>query len=331
MATRINIESLDLGNAMEAVGQMKALDDKEVLLDFEHMYSVRSVGMIYLVTAIEEMRRRGWSFNYEPNRDYWNDPRGISYAGTVGFFDALGIKKGETMGTYKGSSTYCPILRVSIKDLYKDSSIIQESIEKEAQRLASVLTQDVPVATKAVGYLIREIMRNTFEHTDMDHLWIAAQRHDTEKKIEVAIADNSVGIKQVIRVNALLREKITDDITALRYAVKPGISGNARTSTNTSYWANSGYGLYVTAELMKRVGFFGLISGNGYLYRSDERSGEIETVDFQGTMVYLKIDMNKLDKMTPGLINDIVNIGQQDARSDDSAVKVASKASQIVF
>ena len=171
-------------------------------------------------------------------------------------------------------------------------------------------------------------MRNTFEHTDMDHLWIAAQRHDSEKYIEVAIADNSVGIKQVIRVNPDLRAQITNDESALRFAVKPGVSGNAKRSKDTGEWANSGYGLYVTKELLKKVGFFGLISGNAYLYAKDMKMNVTSTVNFHGTMAYLRFDIDKLSNIGDNIINDIVKAGEQESVFDESGVNVASKASK---
>ena len=198
-------------------------------------------------------------------------------------------------------------------------------------KLAEVLTSDIPAAQKVVSYLIREIMRNTFEHTDMDHLWIAAQRHNSEKYIEVAIADNSVGIKQVICVNPDLRAQITSDESALRFAVKPGVSGNAKRSKDTSYWANSGYGLYVTKELLKKVGLFVLISGDAYLYANDMKMDVIHHGNFHGTMAYLRFDIDKISNIDDNSINDIVKTGERESSSDASAVNVASKASKRFF
>lgn len=333
---KLFVKSLNLETAINLVNEIQLIHD-DICWDFSEMYRVRSAGMIYLVTAVEAMQRwrqkRGWRFCTDLEASYWkNTLPGISYAGNMGFFDALGIPKGSAVGTYKGSTTYCPIMRITDQNLYDDISnsaiIIQEAINAKAMKLAEVLTSDIPAAQKVVSYLIREIMRNTFEHTDMDHLWIAAQRHNSEKYIEVAIADNSVGIKQVLCVNPDLRTQITSDESALRFAVKPGVSGNAKRSKNTSYWANSGYGLYVTKELLKKVGFFVLISGNAYLYADDKKMNVIHNVKFHGTMACLRFDIDKISNIDDNIINDIVKTGEQESSSDESAVNVASKASK---
>lgn len=325
------VGNLGLAGAIKLVTKLRLIQDKNIILDFGQMRRVRSIGMVYFVSAVEDLRRRGFSFFDIPDAPYWNnsDYHAVSYAGGNGFFDALGIDQGKPMGSYAGSQSYCPIVKITKKSLYEGQEEFQLGIENEAKRLAEVLTKDIPQATKTMQYLIREIMRNTFEHTVSEHLWIAAQRHPQEGKIEVGIADNAQGIRQVISVNPELKSKIIDDETALRYAIKPGVSGNAKYTNTTGFWANSGYGLYVTSQILSKLGSFDLISGTSHLNYSGEQL-TFKAADYQGTAVRLEFDMNKIENLDPEMVRKVVKVGQHEALEDPEAVYVASKASQFL-
>lgn len=331
MTEKFNVRNLGLEGSIKQISELRDIDDHNIVLDFQQMNKVRSIGMVCFISAVEEMKSRGWRFYSISSADYWNNAEyhAISYAGGVGFFDALGLNQGNKMGQYPGSITYCPILRVTQKGLLNDSGIIQDGIENEAARLSEILTSDIPQAKRTMQYLIREIMRNTFEHTISDHVWIAAQRHSADGKIEVAIADNAQGIRQVISVNPDLADEISDDEDALRLSLKPGISGNAKFSKNSDFWSNSGYGLFVTSQVLNRLGSFVLVSGTKYLeFCNDDIS--VGDADFQGTAVRLEFDIPKISEVDASLISNIVKIGQKEALEDPNAVTVASKASQIV-
>ncbi|MHA5207626.1 hypothetical protein R5R49_08760 [Oenococcus oeni] len=172
---------------------------------------------------MENLRNNQKSFYCDSNASYWNDPslHGCSYASVMGFFDALGLSDiGEKLNTYSGSETYFPLSRVDYEALSRHHADFHDGISEYSGKLAAVLTSNLPEARGTLDYLIREIMRNTFEHTCANHIWIAAQRHDQEGKIEVAIADNGEGIRQVISVNSSVKNQISTDASALQLAIR---------------------------------------------------------------------------------------------------------------
>lgn len=331
LTEEFKVDSLELDNTIEVVRQLRKISDHDVILNFERMYRVQPMGMVYFIAAVEEMKSRGYSFEYNPRDSYWDSEKAyaISYAKSMGFFKALGIPEGQGVGTYRGSSTYCPPTKITMAQLLTpQNSVFQDGIVAEADNLAQVLTRNIPNALSTMSYLIREIMRNTFEHTTIDHLWVAAQSQPKKNRIEVAIVDNGEGVRQVLSVNNELANKIKTDKLALCYAIKPGISGNAKYSKHEGVWANSGFGLYVTSEILSRLGSFTLISGQACL-RYEDQNIETSSADFHGTAVRLFFNTEKMINLPDSFIEDIVKMGEKKAQTDTLAVSYASKSSKM--
>ena len=248
MTTKFKVRNLRMRNSVKQVSELYNIDDKNIYLDFSAMSVVRGSGMLILTATIENMRRNGYNFICNENAKGFNEHNACSYAMHVGFFNSLGFNIGKKVGEAHGSNTYVPIRKITIKELYDvDSSEYHNGIIKYSEDLSNVLSSDMENFKPIFKYLITEIIRNTFEHTNANHVWITAQRHNSEGTIEVVIADNAEGVKQAITVNPELKE-IVDDLEALQYAIKPGISGTAYKQKSDNYWNNSGYGLYVTSE-----------------------------------------------------------------------------------
>lgn len=311
---------------------MREIQDKYIVLDFSRVNVVRNAGMQLFIACIEEMERRGYTFYYNKEARYFynSEKHAINYAKGVGFFKALGFKdiKG---GDYSGSDNYVPIQSIGYNDLFENVGDYHDGIVEYSDKLANVLVKDIPELKSVLSYMIREIMRNTFEHTGelKPHIWVGAQRHISEGNIEVALIDSYEGIHQVLTAKKEFREIVRNDEDALKLAIKPGISGNA-TEFDKDKWDNSGYGLYVISKLLSILGTFNLISGNCWLECKESNIISHNDIDFQGTGVVLYIDLNKVPKINANIIEQIVKAGEQEAKNDPFAIMSASKASKLV-
>lgn len=331
------MESLTGDSALRQISEIRKFKSKKVLLDFSNMRSVRSAGMILFLICIKDLLRNE---NYE----FWcsnkNLTHGCSYADTMGFFDALGLQGHVKVGTYKGrNDDYLGIQRITERELIllnPQSDDFYPGLETYCEKIARVLTKNNNLEFNKkletfLKYSIREIIRNTFEHTTKNEVFIAAQRHENAGYIELVISDEGEGIRRTLSVNKALGK--INDSQALRYAIQPGISmvsGDElyQKRNRTNLTGNSGYGLYVTSELFKKIGDMKLISGSAVL---DIKSNTITEMGFKypGTAVVLNVYLNELDSVSDNEIEQIVALGEKSAQDDPNAIKKASKSSRI--
>lgn len=64
----------------------------------------------------------------------------MTYASHAGFFDALGIQWGRSVGEAKDSSTFLPITSRKIRDLFADQPLFRAAgdiIQEDAERLSA--------------------------------------------------------------------------------------------------------------------------------------------------------------------------------------------------
>ena len=332
MTVKYEVKNLRLSNTLKQISELRRIQDKHIILDFGKVNVVRNAGMQLFIACIEDMRIKGYTFYYNKEAQYFYDPEkhAINYAKGVGFFKALGFS-GIKGGNYIGSDSYVPIQRIDYGTLFENVRDYHDGIVRYSDKLATVLVKDIPELKSILSYMIREIMRNTFEHTGKlrPHIWVGAQRHMYEGNIEVALVDSNEGIRQVLTAKKEFREMVRNDEDALKLAIKPGISGNA-TELDKNKWGNSGYGLYVTSKLLSILGTFNLISGKCWLECKENEVSSHNDIDFQGPAVILKIDLNRAYKITNNIIEQIVKEGEQEAEGDPLAIISASKASKLV-
>ncbi|NKX44868.1 hypothetical protein [Roseicyclus persicicus] len=98
-----------------------------------------------------------------------------------------------------------------------------------------------------LSYSIREIVRNTAEHSEAPELLICAQYWPSRKEVEVGFADAGIGIMSSLRRNPDFAE--LDERQAIQAALMPGVSGNPFAGMGTDIWQNSGYcGLLLSGD-----------------------------------------------------------------------------------
>lgn len=327
------VRSLTLDSAIEQIKELNKIQDFNIMLDFSKMWKVRSAGMIIFICGIRSLKKQK-KFSYRNANEECSN--GCSYAEKMGFFSALGLEGHEKIGSYSMSDTHIPINIFTEKEccLKGHSEEFYSGLDYYCNRYADVLCLDdennINEKLKTfLVYSLKEMVRNTFEHTSLNWVYLAAQRHPAEGSIELVISDVGEGIKKTLSVNSNLPN--LNDVEAIRYALKPGISMvsaselyKKRNRTNPT--GNSGYGLYVTSKLFSKIGKMIVLSGNAK-YATSNGIAKIGYC-YHGTAVVLQASIDKVRYIDNNEISEIVKTGENEAKNNPVAIRTASKSSR---
>lgn len=155
------------------------------------------------------------------------------------------------------------LLRMGLFKILRMSSDMPEIQEREpsgrfipllrittSQELSMFITEMIPLLhleaepAKTIGYIVSGLARNVLEHAQATNgAFLCAQYYKKSNSIRVGIADTGVGIKATIRQ----AYPVETDLEAIRWALKPGITGTTRRETGTEQ--NAGAGLFLIKSI----------------------------------------------------------------------------------
>lgn len=333
---RYYVPDMTLGETLKFSQELDAITpDDEMILDFSRMSNFDPLPMLMMGAIMRSYRKK---FPEIPFRIDGIDSAGKGYAGTMGFFKyiskSLGI--GKMPGEANGSQNYIPITPIVVDELQKleyekgNYMVLGDLIEKEAGRLARIVDRGNDELHKLLTFLIREILRNTPEHAKTNTMWVCGQYWPSFELAEIAIVDEGIGIYESITQNAAHRKYITDNATALQWALKAGISEAFRPSMkqkSRDEWANSGFGLYMVNEICKHLnGSFCIISYGNYMLIDNHgiKSGK---TSFEGTAIRMRVPSKKIAN-AQAIISQIASQGEAEAKTIRNAFKTASTPSK---
>lgn len=264
------------------------------IFDFGQVGRIEPFALLFLSSELQRCRSKHdksefGAINYEA----------CSYAAHMGFFKAFGFDHGKKPGEARGSNTYLPITIFDTGELIKQAAKNFEEvgyfIEKQAEEMASILTQNQSGDLfDTLTYSIREIIRNVIEHSQSYQFGFCAQYWPSYERVQLAILDRGIGIKSGLSHNPKLI--IKNDHEALNLSLMPGISGKAYKGSRLvmkGEWANSGFGLYMTSRLCREGGSFFIASGETGLYLSENKRRYLDT-PFEGTALMLVLNTKRL-------------------------------------
>ena len=165
-----------------------------------------------------------------------------------------------------------------------------------------------PEKTNPIKYVVGELVRNVLEHAcAKDGAIVAAQYYKKNNIVRLGICDGGIGVRRSMAAN--WPEKSGIDISALKWALTPGVSGTTRREDGTE--DNAGAGLFFIKSIAKTTrDYFAIYSGSGVykLLRSDARKKKPPTLKanpedephsefddapyFQGTLVGIDITLD---------------------------------------
>lgn len=330
------VPNMNLAEALIFAHELNEIvPDDEMILDFSQMSNFDPLPMLMMGAIIRNYRKKFPNIQF---RVAGTETSGKDYAGTMGFFkyvsSSIGI--GKMPGEANGSPNYIPITPIIVDELRKveyekgNYMVLGDLIEKEASRLARIVDRGNTELHKLLTFLIREILRNTPEHAKTNTMWVCGQYWPSYELAEIAIIDEGIGIFKSITQNAAHREYITDNATALQWALKAGISEAFRPSMkqrNNDEWANSGFGLYMISEICKYLnGSFCIISYENYMLIDNHGITTGET-SFNGTAIRIRVPSKKISN-AQSIISQINAQGEFEAKTIRNAFKTASMPSK---
>ena len=222
-----------------------------------------------------------------------------NYFERMGMFKILGIDSGIKIHEHEAAGRFIPL------------TIIRNSDE-----LTYFITEVIPllhldpVQAEPIKYVISELARNVFEHSESPYgAILCAQYYPDVNRIRIGIADTGIGIKNSMRQSY----SVEDDMTAIKLALVPGITGTTTKIGGTE--TNAGAGLFFIKSIAKvSRDFFMIYSGhslfkllrtpvnkNVRLFADPNKDGHSENTDlpsWQGTVVGIDITLNQNNDFT---------------------------------
>lgn len=226
------------------------------------------------------------------------------YLERMGLFKLLRIRSGIKITEHEPSGRFIPLTQIN--EAGKLEAFIEDVIP---------LLHLEPKQAQPIRYIISELARNVFEHSQSEiGAILCAQYYKKSNTIRLGIVDRGVGIKQTIS-NAYATK---DDVDAIRLALSPGITGTTRRIGGTAQ--NVGAGLFFIKSIAKtNRDFFMIYSGKGMykllktntkqkvrLYADPLRDKHSKSNDFpywQGTAIGVDLNLNSHEEF-----NDLLSI-----------------------
>lgn len=307
----------------------KAKLDGLVTIDFGRLNYGGPFGLLMLCATMRMLRRENPNLQFQP-RNYAQH----SYFGHLGLFRAMGFDYGREPGAAFGNENYLPItIRevVSVREEARTSGRpIGELVEEEARSLAEILgrTKEGPIF-ETLSFALREIIRNTVEHSRSPAVEWCAQYWPNNDRVEIAVFDAGVGIFRTLGTNPSLN--ISDEKHAINLALMPGISRNVilgRAQVITNVWQNSGFGLFMTQRMCRKGGDFFLASGDhGKFLKNDE--SKWFNYGFAGTAVRMVLRPSAIGSLRAALTQFEVD-AKVIAAKNNMSIPDASTASRMI-
>lgn len=320
-------KNLDLDIARKVSLQLYEQKDRDDLaLCFYDIRFVFPFSTLYLLSTIWTINNHRESRNLPPLEIYYNEYNdACSYLGYFGFFRRIGIDFGAENDGMQG--TYIPITEIKSEELQEEAIkkkvAFQEIIERMSEKIVKIILPNEFYENQEdqlLSYSLREIIRNCFEHGEAKSCYVMGQRWQNGYA-ELAILDLGKGIKNALSKNF----SIDSTKKALQLAILPGIS-SGNTQSN-DYYANSGFGLYVTSQLCKLYGKFALCSSEGMLKVQNGKSDSYLETPPVGTLVRLRMKIPN-GYYFPNVKQKIISEGEALAETVEGSAKKASKASK---
>lgn len=305
---------------------------ERLVIDFTNMGRIEPFTMVYVAKYIREFDRRNNNTTVSCRGHKTKD-----YAANMGFFRAFGLKHGREPNCVFGNDRFVPytILRIQtiVDEATKEWQVEQEVIERRSAHLSEILAQqNSGNLVDALTYSIREIMRNVYEHSKSRSIEYCAQYWPYYNKVEIAIVDHGIGLKESLSGNPYIQVENHSD--AIQQALMPAISSKnyegAIIDTNDP-WHNSGFGLYMINRICRLGGSFLICSGDHGVKLSEDGKEHIDLPHLcRGTAVRMVLNtgrLTELNKMLEKFRDDGYEISRQ---IKGVGIYAASAASQML-
>ncbi len=323
-------DRLSDSTAIDFVNQIQGhRDDEELIIDFSELRFVFPYATLLVAESIRELVEYRGSHGLVTlsNSDSAQFDRisAISYLKFLGFFQFVGLPYGNMPNDAPGSEDYIPIRKLVADELLQSSNRerIQEAVQVESDRIAGLIYQNLEKC-EMLAYCFREVIRNVFEHANIDYCTVMAQKWHQgwlSDQVEIAIVDRGRGICESMSE----AYELASVEQGFEEAIKPG-SSRINAAQDQGKWDNTGFGLYIISELGFRYGECSICT-NGRMLRLSQKRKAFFDVSFRGTAIKLRTKTEDADYF-PNILEQIVRKGEDEFFARTGLRKKASKSSQ---
>lgn len=274
--------------------------DEDLKITFKHLEFIEPAGAVVFLSTMDKIIEENIAFDIEPIDQYKRNSA-ISYGETMGIFQQIGISDAPS---HTSGATYIAPIKIKLEELRRrlntNGKTIEQYYEEVSERIVRKaldlleldLSQDVE---ELFIYVVREMIRNIFDHSDTTHYYYALQSYKYKACVEIVIADAGVGLKDTIPfdVEEIWNDQNNDE-EAIRKALTPGLSALSNHSYAPEDYKNSGYGLALVKKIIQQSeGLFSIASGEKSLTATNEKEF-FKDCDIKGTVIRMRINLNKL-------------------------------------
>ncbi|MFP5179499.1 hypothetical protein PQS33_00420 [Bacillus altitudinis] len=295
---------------------------------FSKLEFIEPAGAIIFLSTIDRLQEDKILYELESIHDIERDA--ISYGETMGIFQKLGISNARSFS--EGTNYIAPtkvVMSELITSLYEQDKPIEKYFDEISTKIVRKVLRNLAFqADEAVKnlfkFVLREIVRNIFDHSETPHYYYCSQIYPSTNSVEVVLADVGLGLLNTVPFN--IEETWSDnplDEDAIRKAIIPGLSAYSNHAYAPEDYKNSGYGLALVKRIIEKTdGVFSIASGKKTItYNS---LGEfVEDCDLKGTLIRMRINLNNLnlvnfDEVLEDARKEAVNKGYSDSPSSAS-------------
>lgn len=161
----------------------------------------------------------------------------------------------------------------------------EKNIYDVYQRVVGMLTQYIDIETsvlQAMSYCFYEILDNVLTHSGKEMGTVITHYDPSNHVLSFLVGDDGIGVQASLSENEKYAE--ISEPEALKMCIKDAITDGK----------GMGFGLYSTSLLVRDAGLrFEVRSGNHTMLVQDGVESTMESIPWQGTIVYLQLRTNK--------------------------------------
>ncbi|MGE7946459.1 hypothetical protein [Lysinibacillus sp. NPDC093688] len=289
-------------------------EEEDIQITFNDLEFIEPAGAVLLLTTMDRIKKLEYDYTIEPIDGLTQDA--ISYGTNMGIFQKLGVSSAPS---FKSGGTYLAPTKIVLDELYEKLSISNITVEEYFEQIAEKIVGkalDIAESSMEVNelfvYVVREIIRNIFDHSGSTHFYYALQCYRNTSKVEVVIADVGVGFKATVPFDVEEKwfDKDTDE-NAIKKALIPGLSAHTNHAYAPEDYKNSGYGLALVSRIIQKTGgLFSIASGlKSITFTSN--STATSDCDVNGTVIRMRINLDKLSDIS---FDELLKDAQKEAK-----------------
>jgi anti-sigma regulatory factor (Ser/Thr protein kinase) len=218
------------------------------------------------------------------------------YMTRMGLYDFLGLPAPKKIEEHDSAGRFIPLTKISTST--ELSNFLNEMVP---------MLHLPPEQSRSIRYIMSELVRNVLEHAfSPDGAIVAAQYYKKSNTIRIGIVDSGVGIK-----NSMAQTYHPDtDLTAIKYALMPGVTGTTLREGGTDF--NAGAGLFFIKSIASINEDLFLIYSGSSMFKllknkkkklnwnpdKDKHSEKQDLPVWQGTVVGIDINLDSREAFT---------------------------------